>query len=531
MKFTNLGLLFLAGVLAASGADLRLIDAAKHGDVKAVRTLLAQHVPLNSAEPDGSTALHEAVRSDNPEIADELIAAGADVKAATRYNITPLSLACANGNATMIEHLLKAGADANATSEQGQTALMTAALTGKPDAVKVLLAHGAKVDVIEPVKGQTALMWAASKGNTAAAELLIEFGAVVKTKSTGGFTPLLFAVRSGHVDTVEALLKHGADVNDAAPDTTSALGMAIVNEYFDVGKVLVDHGANPNAPDPRVSALHAIAWLRKPGSDAGAALARRPAGNPEPHGNSFELAEDLLNHGANPNVRVSWKEKVFDRDTGTMINPPSIILGRHFVTFVGATPFYIAARAGDAPYMRLLAAYGADPKIPNVIGVTPLMVAAGMDYWEGESPGPFTGDTEPERLDAVKAALELGNDVNAACNFGDYKMDGDPEYLLKFPPKNLPELQARPVMADPRWTGSTALHSAVISNQPSIVQYLVDHGADLNAKNGSGWTPLMVAHGVFFANSGKEYPAAEEIITKALKAQGAQVAGLTKAAN
>lgn len=55
----------------------------------------------------------------NLEIADLLIAAGANVKAATRYNITPLSLACTNGNATLIERLLKAGADADSTSEIG----------------------------------------------------------------------------------------------------------------------------------------------------------------------------------------------------------------------------------------------------------------------------------------------------------------------------------------------------------------------------------------------------------------------------
>ena len=54
-------------------------------------------------------------------------------------------------------------------------------------------------------------------------------------------------------------------------------------------------------------------------------------------------------------------------------------------------------------------------------------------------------------------------------------------------------------MGDPRWSGSTALHGAIISNQPSIVQYLVDHGATLDAKTALGWTPLMVAEGVFFA--------------------------------
>ena len=39
-----------------------------------------------------------------------------------------------------------------------------------------------------------------------------------------------------------------------------------------------------------------------------------------------------------------------------MKNPPLIQLGRHYLTYIGATPFYLAAHNGDAPYMRLLAA-------------------------------------------------------------------------------------------------------------------------------------------------------------------------------
>ena len=99
-------LVFLSGSLAAATADLRLIEAARNKDAKAVRELLAQHVPVAATTPDGFTALHEAVRYDNLEIANLLIAEGADVSAATRYNITPLSLACTNGNAAMIERLL-----------------------------------------------------------------------------------------------------------------------------------------------------------------------------------------------------------------------------------------------------------------------------------------------------------------------------------------------------------------------------------------------------------------------------------------
>ncbi len=206
-RLRTLNTLCLVALSAASlhAADLRLIDAVKNGDAKAVRSLLQHHADVNATEADGFTALHWAAQRDNLEIADLLLNAGANVKAASRFNITPLSLACTNGDAALIDRFLKAGADPNATSEQGQTALMTAALTGKVDAVKLLLAHGAKVNLKEPWKGQTALMWAASEGNTDAAGMLIEFGAEVNAKSNSGFTPFLFAVRNGHIDAAKVL--------------------------------------------------------------------------------------------------------------------------------------------------------------------------------------------------------------------------------------------------------------------------------------------------------------------------------------
>jgi ankyrin repeat protein len=508
--------LLSAWSLAAAANDLRLIDAVKKSDTKAVRSLLAQHVNVNASEADGTTALHWAAQRDNLEITDLLIAAGADVKAATRYTITPLSLACTNGNAGLIEHLLKAGADPNSTSEEGQTALMTAALTGKVDAVKLLLGRGANVNAREPYKGQTALMWAASEGNAAAAGMLIEFGAEVKAKSKAGFTPLLFAVRNGHNDVVQVLLDHGANVNDVAPDGTNALNMAVVNADFDLAATLLDGGADPNMPDPRGSALHTLAWLRKPGADGAAGVGNTPHGPPIPTGNltALDLARKLIEHDANPNVRINWQEKKFDKEGGTMRNPPLIQLGRHYLSYVGATPFYVAAHNGDAAYMRLLAEHGADPKMPNTLGITPLMVAAGLDYWEGEAPGPFTGCSEPERLEAVKLALEMGNDINAAADFGDYKMVGEPQYTLLYYPLNMDELAGK-VLGDPRWSGSTALIGAVVSGQASIVQFLIDRGAKVDVKTKLGWTPLMVAEGVFYANAKKEYTVAAAIIKKA----------------
>jgi uncharacterized protein len=364
-------------------------------------------------------------------------------------------------------------------------------------------------------------MWAASEGNAAAAALLIEFGADVKAKSKGGFTPLLFAVRDAHIEAAKVLLEHGANVNDVAPDGTSALNMAIVNAYYELATVLLDHGADPNATDPRGSALHTVTWLRKPGADGAAAVGNTAKGTPVPTGNvtALELAKMLLKHGANPNFRIDWKESRFGKEGGTARNPPNIDLGRHFLSYVGATPFYVAAKNGDAPLMQALLDAGADGKIPTRAGITPLMAASGLDYWEGEAPGPFTGVTEPERLEAVKLALAVGNDINAHADFGDYPMTGETSYTLLYYPLNIDDLLDKGV-GDPRWSGSTALIGAVISGQPSIVQFLVDQGAQVDAKTKLGWTPLMVAQGVFFANAKKEFPPAEAILKKALAARG-----------
>jgi hypothetical protein len=257
--------------------------------------------------------------------------------------------------------------------------------------------------------------------------------------------------------------------------------------------------------------------LRKPGSDGAQANGNISKGIPVPTGNvtALELARELLRHGADPNHRIDWKETRFSKEGGTARNPPGINLGRHFLSYVGATPFYVAAKNGDAPLMRVLADGGADPKIPTKAGITPLMVAAGLDYWQGESPGPLTGVSEAERLDAVKLALESGNDINARADFGDYPMIGDPQYTLLYYPLNLDDLVDKE-LGDPRWSGSTALIGAVVSAQPSIVQFLVDHGARLDVKTKLAWTPLMIADGVFFANAKKEFPEAAKILKKAM---------------
>jgi len=517
----------LAGALAAvvalgAAGDLRLIEAIKSERSQEAATLIRQRVGLDATEADGSTALHWAAQLNRPDLVKSLLEAGANANVKTRYGVAPLTLACVNGSAAVVELLLARGADPGVANEEGATALMTCARTGRVDAIRPLLARGADVNAVERFRGQTALMWAAAENNAEAATLLVEAGASVNAKSRAGFTALLLAVRGGGIETARALLGAGANVNDAAPDGTSALGMSVINAQYATTLFLLENGADPNARDPRGSVLHTLAWMRKPGASPSAGAGGSPTGPPPSLDNvdTLDVARALLKHGADPNRRVDWREQRYHRDFGQQKLPPDIPIGRKYMSYVGATPFYVAAQNGDYQYMKVLAEGGADTKMPTHQNITPLMAAAGIGYWDGESPGPHAGPVpEAERLEAVKLALELGNDINARADFGAFPIEGDGEYLLLYYPKNLDEITDK-VPSDVRWTMSTALHGAVVSGQLSIVKFLVEHGAEIDARNRLGWTPVMVADGIFVSNTKKEFPDIGVYLRQVMKQRG-----------
>ncbi len=265
--------------------------------------------------------------------------------------------------------------------------------------MRVLIRHGAKVNAAELFRGQTPLMFAAGEGNTAAAEMLIEFGADIRTRSKGGFTPLLLAVRNNRYETAKFLLQHGANPNDSVPGAnggppTAAINIAVLNADFDLASLLLDAGANPNVRDARGYPLHVVVWLHEPGAPPDFAMSGvdpQPVARPSGRMSHVDMLKKLLEKGADPNVTVVSQEGRFVPGGGLSRNPPDLAIGRHYLTYMGATPFYLAARNGDAEMMRILAAAGANPTTPTKYGVTPLMGAACLDYYEGETAGTVLG--------------------------------------------------------------------------------------------------------------------------------------------
>jgi ankyrin repeat protein len=473
----------------AHAADTRVVDAAKAGHHAVLRDLVQRKADVNVAAPDGTTALHWAVQRDDVESVELLIRAGADVRAVNRYGVAPLILACINGSTPLVEKLLEAGADPNTALPEGETALMTASRTGAEGPVSLLLERGAKVNASEQWRGQTALMWAVAQKHPAVARRLIEAGADVQVRSKGGLSPLLFAVRAGDIEASRLLLSAGANVNDKAADGSSALVLAIVNAHYELAATLADRGADVNAPDPRGSALHVLAWMRSPGYVGTASVLPRVQTGAL---SSLDLAKTLIEHGANVNLQLSWKEReVFEVVSGRVRVPADITVAPTYIAFDGATPFFLAAKHADVALMRLLAEHGANPLTPTRLNVTPLMAAAGLGFWEGESPG-----TDAEALEAARLAVALGSNVNARADFGTSKV------------------------SDWRWSGSTALHGAAIRGSNALVRLLVEHGARLDVTNASGWTPLDVAQGVFVSNTWKVKSETAALLRELMAAPG-----------
>jgi ankyrin repeat protein len=449
--------------MAQTARDQRLAGAAERQDVQALRTLLKQGADVNGKQADGATALHWAAHWDKLDAVDLLLSARANVNATNDYGVTPLALACENGSAAMVEKLLAGGANANVAVSTGETALMTAARSGSVDAVKALGAHGADINAKEPTHGQTALMWAVANQHPEVVRVLVEMGADVHARSDvrprvvhtgnrfgdrgndkgvvtmdlGGFTPLLFAARDGDLEAAKILLGAGADANEQAANGSSVLLVAAHSGNGPLARYLLDVGAEPNAEGAGYTPLHA-AVLR----------------------GDVDLVTALLAKGANPNAKIvkGTSSRYYSKDWA--INETAL---------VGATPYWQAARYGDVPIMKLLAAAGADTTFAMADGTTALIaaVAGNNGFGTGDRRERYLGPgdiaptaEEKERLtvEVARTAIELGAKISAATQ-----------------------------------TGDTALHTAASQALDSVVQLLVDKGADLEATNKRGLTPLGVA--------------------------------------
>jgi ankyrin repeat protein len=295
----------------------------------------------------------------------------------------------------------------------------------------------------------TVLHQAAYKGHLLVAEYLLANGADIQSLDTSKATPLYHAAGNGHKRMVELLLSKGAQPSPV--DAGQPLHAAVERGFKGVVEVLLAHKADVNA-GPGMTALH-VAIKEK----------------------NLPIAELLLANGANVNAvyTLSWKQG------------PSVL---NSLGSPDGTPLHFAVQIGSPTIARMLIAKGADV---NARTTHPGMVP--LHYIANPSLQPDDARVLTEML------LEAGAKIDATSMEGSQFPGWTPLQVAVF--HKLPERVAFLLEkgSDPNrflpQSGNerTVLNMAVSGGDPQIVELLVKHKADVNARDHNGNTPLLRA--------------------------------------
>jgi ankyrin repeat protein len=505
-----------------------LLDAAERGDRVVALRMIGSGANVNTPGPDGSTAVMYAAANDDVELVRALIKAGANVKLKNQLGTSAITEAAIIGSTPVIDALLKAGADPNTKNPEGETPLMAVARSGNVAAARLLVEARADVNAKETFGGQSALMWAAAQSQAEMVKFLAANGADLnargvvrqwerkvikeprpKDMNKGGFTPLLYAAREGCVECARYLIAAGADPNLEDPERITPLNMALLNLHFEFAAFMVNAGADVDKWDLfGRSPLYMAADVSTLPTKGNGAMAVLPS---EDSITALDVARLLLQKGANPNLQLKrrppYRDVPQDRGGDTILAQ-------------GATPLLRAARAGDAPLVELLLKNGALVDLPSKEGVTPLMAAAGVEFGTRVTRG--RNRTNEGVLATMKLLVDAGANVNARSVTEPRGRGAQPagasqaaQYALGFRrASQMPSAEAVP--------HETALHGAAARGYNDFVKFLAEHGADLQAKDANGRTPLDLAKGTGAAGRGQaeSFPETVKLLESLIAAKG-----------
>lgn len=360
--------------------------------------------------------------------------------------------AISRGDSQRALRLIERGADPNAPKDNPP--IFWAAYIGDADLVEALLSAGAEVNVFDEDLGVTPLHTAAFRGHADVVRVLVAHGADVNLLDRRRRSVLERGVMGGHEETVRFLVDNGAHLSES----NSFVEMAIAGDVASL-EVMIRQGIPVDSRvEESLTALHC------------AVVAGR-----------IPTAELLLRNGANVGAEADN----------------------------GRTPLHLAASGGNHQTVTLLLAAGADPNAVDSSGLTPLMCAAWMGREAVVAPlvkagarldatgreAGFTAlhlaATAPGREHVVTALLQAGADPNVADANGRTALHQAAIHGAVGVARVL--IQGGAAMI-PDSNGTTPLMSAILSTSRSeIVRFLVEAGADVNARDKYGRTPLYYA--------------------------------------
>jgi ankyrin repeat protein len=557
-RATALRLLAAKGTnVNAVGADgaTAIMYAAANDDIELVRALIKAGANVKLKNQFGTSAIAEAAIIGSAPIVDALLKAGADPNTKNPQGETPLMAAARSGKVEAARLLLTAGADINAKETWGgQSALMWAAAQGQADMVKFLAStKGANLNdrgkvnqwerkvLLEPRPkdmnkgGFTALHYAAREGCPACVQNLLTAGADPDSEDPDRMTPLLLALMNMHFDTAAVLVKGGADL-----DKWDLWGRSPVYMAADVSTLpMKGNGAMAVLPSPdKLTAVDVGRMMLEAGANPNIQLKRRPPYRDVPQDRG---GDGLLAQGATALMRAARGGD--DKFVDILLKNKALV---DLPNKDGVTPLMAAAGVDYASR----ATRGRNRTDEGVIASMDLLLKAGaninaknMSEPRGAGGGGggrgggggAAGGAPPAGAGGARGAGAGGGGGRGgggAAGAAPAQAAGAPagggarggQAVPNLPVgNNAPDLgdgaaaRAQAAVGGGRGGGrgsqmpsanvvpnQTALHGAAEHGFDKIIEFLVSRGADLNAKDSSGRTPLDVARGAGGARGGAD---------------------------
>ena len=212
--------------------------AIENGDISKVRELLKNGTDVNSTNAEGWSALHLAVKVNNPAIVKEL-----------------LSNKKINMNPTLPVDSVFTDSDTKWYAD-GQTPLLLAAYYGYSDIVTMLLSYGADILAKDSIDDAMAIHIASAKGYYKVVEAILDSAAarnskidIVNAGDNTGTTPLMWAAMNNQVTVISILIKYKANVNMQDDDGWTPLHFAAASDSYRAAEILLNNGADANIAD------------------------------------------------------------------------------------------------------------------------------------------------------------------------------------------------------------------------------------------------------------------------------------------
>ena len=392
----------LIKILVEYGAD---INGGKNGfrhpplcyasGAQVAEALIANGADVNWRDERRATPLHSIAVYGITTAAEVLLAHGADINAKDDSGWTPLHGAAHWCQKEMIELLIAKGGDINAKDRRGATALNRVVTgdrrteTDRKATAELLVSHGADFTIYDVVwvgdmtrvrkllednpslandtsnaYKEPVLFFAMREGHSAIAELLLDNGAKLNVMGRHKEPPLHAASHAGHKNVVVLLLRKGADVNQKGAHGELALHWAAAKGHSETVQILVEAGTEVNT------------GTDKQRMDMNAIV---------------ETDADVI---------LEWLKFLASREKqkqARAVGSSLQIMGPIRLAFAaGDTALHSASQWGHKRIAEILLANGADVNVTNRWGQTPLHYAVVFRH-----------------EDAVKALLNAGANPNA----------------------------------------------------------------------------------------------------------------------